>query len=224
MAERSIAIPGMIVAEGDYTGGDYTVRTEKGWVATRLGVTSISGRRISVIPYAGPYRPRQGDFLIGIVQGYGPNGWYIDISTPSRAFLPAVEVLRKRSFDPRSDELSEVLRIGDVVSVKVLDTGRTGHTVLTMKDRGLEKIEKGYFFKVGIQKIPRIIGKKASMLKVLQEGSGSSIAVGQNGVIAVKGSYEAFLKVRSAIDIIEQKTFAKGLTEEVASVLGLKPS
>jgi len=222
MVERIIAIPGMVIGGKEYTGGDNTVRTEKGWIATRLGVTSINGRRISVIPYAGPYKPRQGDFVIGIVQGYGPNGWFLDISTPSKAFLPATEVLGKRRFDPRIDELRDILKIGDVVSAKVLETGRFGHTILTMKDRGLEKIEKGYFLKVGIQKIPRIIGKKGSMLKILQEGSGSSIAIGQNGVIAVKGSYEAFLKVKSAIDLIEKKTFARGLTEEVASVLGLR--
>ena len=223
MSERHIAVPGMVIGEKNSTGGENTIRTERGLVATRLGVTSATDKRISVIPYAGPYKPRQGDFIIGIVQRYGPNGWFLDICTSSRVFLPAAEVLRRR-FNPRIDELSEILKIGDVVSVKILEAGRIGYPILTMKDRGLEKIDKAYFMKVGISKIPRIIGKKGSMLKILKEGSGSFVAIGQNGVIAVKGSYEAFLKVRSAIDIIEQKTFAKGLTEEVTSLLGLKQS
>jgi exosome complex component RRP4 len=220
----SIVVPGMIVAKDDRVEGDNTIRADRGIVATHIGVVSRAGKRVSVIPRSGPYLAKKGDFVIGVISGYGPNGWFVDIGTAHRSYLPAKEVMKRGRFDPTRDELSEMLGIGDVVSAKVLDAGRQGYTLLTMKERGLEKMKDGWFMKVQVSKIPRLIGKKGSMLKILREGGKVRVFIGQNGVVAILGSRESFLRVKPAIELIEHKTFAKGLTEEVAVILNLKAS
>ncbi len=220
----SIVVPGMIVAGDDQVEGDNTIRVNRGIVATHSGVVLRVGKRVSVIPRSGPYLAKKGDFVIGFIIGYGPNGWNVDLGATPRSFLPAKEVMRRGRFDPTRHELREMLEIGDVVSAKVLEAGRQGYPLLTTKEKGLGKIHEGWFLKVQVSKIPRLIGKKGSMLKVLREGCKARVLVGQNGVVAVLGSREAFLRVKPAIELIINKTFASGLTEEVAGILNLKVS
>ncbi|NIN53140.1 MAG: S1 RNA-binding domain-containing protein [Nitrososphaeria archaeon] len=219
LSEKSIVIPGVIVADSSYTEGENTIKTDRGVVSTRLGIVSYAGKKVSVIPHSGPYKPRKGDFVIGLITGYGPNGWLTDIGAITRAFLPVAEVIRRRRYDPRIQELSEILKIGEMISVKVIEAGRLGYPILTMKDSGLQKITNARYVKVKVSKIPRIIGKKGSMLKLLKEGGKAKIFIGQNGVIAVIGSLDSYHKIVQAINLIVEKTFAHGLTSEVAASL-----
>ncbi|MFQ5711069.1 MAG: KH domain-containing protein [Candidatus Geothermarchaeales archaeon] len=219
LPDKSIVIPGMIIADKNHVGGENTVKTDLGVIATCLGIVSYTNGKVSVIPHSGPYRAKKNDFVIGFVTGYGPNGWFVNIGAITRAFMPAIEALRTRRFDPRVHELSETLKIGDVISAKVKEAGRMGYPILSMKDSGLHKITDARFIKVNVSKIPRIIGKKGSMLKLLKEGTKAKILVGENGVIAIMGSLESYNKVKEAIHIIDEKTFARGLTSEIATTL-----
>lgn len=219
MPMRSIVVPGSVVDEKGYS-GDNTVKAERGIVSTRLGVSAFHGRKVSVIPHSGPYKPRKGDFVLGVVVGYKRNGWDVDLGTASKAFLPASEAGIGRRFDPRRDELNKILRIGDVISAKIIQASRLRYPLLTMKERNLHKITDGVFRKVTVAKIPRIIGKKGSMLKVLKDsGFIQEILVGQNGVIGIIRPKESYGKVEAALDLIVEKTYARGLTEGVAEIL-----
>ena len=216
---EKIVIPGEIIEKDSKKAGDNTEVTERGVISTRLGVIQRSGSKINIIPYSGPYKPKKGDIVIGIIVGYAPNGWFVDIGSGVKAFLPATEAM-KGKFDPRIHELRDILKIGDVISAKVLASERLGAPLLTIKsEKGLGKMTTSWFIKVPVVKIARIIGKRGSMLKLLEKKTGSKIIVGQNGVLAIEGSYEAYEKVKKAVNLITEKTFSKGLTERVSKLL-----
>ena len=113
------------------------------------------------------------------------NGWVIDIGTTENAFLPIMEVPRFVN----KDVLEEVMDIGDVVVVKIFGINKRGID-LSIKSRGLGKIEEGMIIKVNPYKVPRIIGKEGSMIKMIKDETGCNITVGQNGVIQVSPEYE----------------------------------
>ena len=221
MVDR-VVVPGEVIARGKKLKGENLVQAEKEVIATRLGILQSGGGRADVIPYSGPYKPKKGEVVIGVVTGYAPNGWIVDIGSGGKAFLPAVELF-KGKFDPRTHELREKLKIGDVIVAKVAETTRSGSTLLTLKDKKskLGRLDTPWFIKVPVVKIARIIGKKGSMLSLIEKASGAKIIVGQNGVLGIEGSYESFLKVREAVELISEKTFSKGLTDKVSKLLGV---
>ena len=138
-------------------------------------------------------------------------GWVIDIDAPENAFLPLQEV---PGFIAK-DALNEVMDIGDMVAAKIIGVNGRGID-LTIKLRGLGKIEDGLIIKINPNKVPRVIGKEGSMINLIKEESGCNITVGQNGLIWIKGNkIEDELLVKRAIIFITEKSFASGLTEEV---------
>ena len=87
---------------------------------------------------------------------------------------------------------------------------------LTIKSRGLGKIDEGIIMKINSNKVPRIIGKEGSMINLIKKESGCNITVGQNGLIWIKGDkIEDELFVKKAINFVAKKSFISGLTEEV---------
>ena len=78
------------------------------------------------------------------------------------------------------------------------------------------KIEEGLIVKINPNKVPRIIGKEGSMVKLIKENTNCNITVGQNGLIWIKGDkVEDELFSKEAILFVAEKSSISGLTEEV---------
>ena len=210
--ERKIVIPGETIISGeDYLPGEGTEKRGQDIVAIRYGLAEESSSLVKVIALSGIYQPRRGNVVIGKVENITFNGWVVDINSPTGAFLPLAEVPRFVS----KDEMSEVLDIGDMLVAKILGVNGRGID-LTIKMRGLGKIEEGMIIKVNSNKVPRIIGKEGSMINIVKNETGCNITVGQNGLIWIKGErIEDELFVKRAIMFITEKSFTSGLTEEV---------
>ena len=130
---------------------------------------------------------------------------------PSSAFLPVAEVPRYIN----RNELQEYLDFGESVVVKVWDVKSRGVDV-SMKMRGFGKIEGGQIISVSPNKVPRILGKEGSMVKLIKENTNCNITVGQNGLIWIKGDrVEDELFSKEAILFVAEKSSISGLTEEV---------
>lgn len=210
--ERKVVIPGEVIVSGeDYLPGEGTEKRGQDIVAIRYGLAEESSSLVKVIALSGIYQPRRGNVVIGKVENITFNGWVVDINSPTGAFLPLAEVPRFVS----KDEMSEVLDIGDMLVAKILGVNGRGID-LTIKMRGLGKIEEGMIIKVNSNKVPRIIGKEGSMINIVKNETGCNITVGQNGLIWIKGErIEDELFVKRAIMFITEKSFTSGLTEEV---------
>jgi exosome complex component RRP4 len=210
--ERKVVIPGEIIISGeDFLPGEGTEKKGKDVIATRYGLAEESNRLVKVIALSGVYQPRRGNIVMGKVENITFNGWVVDLDSPIGAFLSVSEVPRYVN----KDGLNEVLDIGDMVVAKI--SGIAGRGIdLTIKSRGLGKIEEGLIVKVNSNKVPRIIGKEGSMINLIKNETGCNITVGQNGLIWIKGDkVEDELFVKKALIFITKRSFTSGLTEEM---------
>jgi exosome complex component RRP4 len=213
--ERKLVIPGeIIVSAEDHLPGDFTRNEDGNIIANRYGLAETSGRVVRIIPISGVFEPRRGNTVIGRVDDINFSGWSIHIGGPYNAFLPLMECPR---FINRNN-IDEFATVGDVLTMKVLGVKR-GSVDLTLKSRGLGKLEGGRVIKINPHKVPRVIGKEGSMINMIKDSSGTEITVGQNGFIWLRGSTEGERKAEAAIDLISKESTASGLTDKVEEFL-----
>ena len=215
--ERKLVIPGEVIASGDeYLPGDFTRKEGKDIIANRYGLVD-GDRVIKIIPISGIFEPRRGNNVIGRVQDITFNGWIIEIGGPYRAFLPLMESPR---FINKND-LAEFANIGDAVISKIFSVKRNSID-LTLRAKGLGRLEGGRVIKINPNKVPRVIGKEGSMINMIKDASQTEIAVGQNGYIWIKGDFDGEKKAENAINLIAQESSSSGLTEKIEKFLGTK--
>lgn len=210
--KREIVTPGETIVSGtDYLPGDCTVRDGEDIVSTRFGLSDITDRFVKVIPLAGVYIPRRGNAVIGKIVDITFNGWIIDIDSPYMGFLSVMECAK---YVNKAD-LTEYLDFGDMVLAEVYSVKHRG-VDLTLKERGLGKLEDGMIISINPNKVPRVIGREGSMINLIKTETGCNITVGQNGLVWIKGrTVEAELFAKEAIMFIVEKSFVEGLTERV---------
>ncbi len=213
--ERRLVIPGeTIISAEDHLPGDFT-RNEGGEiVASRYGLADISGKIVKIIPISGVYEPRRGNTVIGRVEDIMFSGWVIDIGGPYSAFLPLAECPR---FIDKFN-MTEFATVGDAINVKIWSV-KKGSVDLSLRSRGLGKLEGGRIIKINPHKVPRVIGKEGSMINLIKENTNTEITVGQNGYIWIKGDFEGETKAENAIKLIEQEAASEGLTEKMEDFL-----
>lgn len=216
--KREVVVPGEIIAKSDeFLPGDWTMKSDKDIIATRLGIVEKQDKLIKIIPISGVYIPRRGNVVIGEIKDMNYSGWMVDIGGPYGSFLTLKEV---PGFVEES-EMENVYGIGDLIVTKVFNVKRTG-VDLTMKDRegGLGKIKEGLILRVNPHRVPRVIGKEGSMIKLIKDTTKCYITVGQNGLIWIKGpSVDNKLFAKHAIEFIIENTTTSGLTEKVEAWL-----
>jgi exosome complex component RRP4 len=75
--------------------------------------------------------------------------------------------------------------------------------------------------KISPAKVPRLIGKKGSMIKSIEAGTHCRMLIGQNGVVIIVGASEDTIKAARAVNLVEQEAHSADLTEKVQAMLGL---
>ncbi|MCJ7632388.1 exosome complex RNA-binding protein Rrp4 [Candidatus Bathyarchaeota archaeon] len=217
--KRQLVLPGDTLAEGDFNPGENAYREGGKIYASIVGLANIAGKNVYVVAMNSFYMPIVGDLVIGKVIDLRFSGWTIDINAPYTAILPTSEAF-DRSFNSRRDEMSSYLDVGDLVVAKVIAFDRTRDPQLTIKEGGLGKVERGRIIQVTPTKIPRVIGRKGSMINMLTQETNTRITVGQNGVILVSGD-KPDMETRAIkyLQMIEQEAHTAGLTNRVEELL-----
>lgn len=222
VADRQIVRPGDVLAiienEGEiapkYLPEKHIYISGNKICSNILGLVSITNNEVSVIPLEGVYFPKKDDLVIGLVIGVGITNWIIDIRAPYKAILNGSEVIE--GFNPIIHNLRDYLDVGEYILAKIAVFDRTRDPILTVKGKGLGKITEGTIIEVKPSRIPRIIGKKGSMLNLLTSKTGCNIVVAQNGMIWARCPDNHRLNILiKAIKIIEEKVHMRGLTEEI---------
>ncbi|MCD6487979.1 MAG: RNA-binding protein [Desulfurococcales archaeon] len=214
VANRQLVRPGDLLAEGDVEVGDYTYRVGDKVYSLILGLASVDDNRVAVIPLEGTYFPKEGDIVIGMIINVGITNWVVDIRGPYKAVLNASEALE--SFNPITDDLRNYLDIGDYIVAKIIIFDRSRGPILTIKGKGLGKITEGIIVDIKPSRVPKVIGKKKSMITTLIELTGCNIIVGQNGRIWIRCPSKKVENVLvRAIKKIEAEAHIPGLTERI---------
>jgi exosome complex component RRP4 len=217
--KKQLVTPGELLAEGEYIAGENTYMEENKIFASRIGLVDCDNKNVNIVALRAFYFPKVGDMVIGTVMEVGFNGWTIDIKAPYTALLRASDVL-SRPFKPQNDELSQVLNAGDLIVAKIASYDRAHDPQLTVGEPGLGKITRGQITKVTPTKIPRIIGRKGSMISMIKQETGCQIILGLNGVILVTGKTpEDEDLAMMAIRKIDEESHTSGLTDRITQLL-----
>ena len=215
---KQVVSPGELLADGDHLLGDNAYRIGTQIYSDCIGILEVDGNKVFVVPLKGNYFPRPGDLVAGRVVDVGLSGWSIDIRAPYEAMLPASETPGPRG--PRRRDLSTSYDVGDILLAEVLAFDRTRDPLLTVKGPGLGKITTGRVVEISAAKIPRLIGRKGSMISMLKKETDCQITVGQNGLVLVWGkSQDAERVAVEAIYLIEREAHTRGLTDRIREMI-----
>ena len=154
-----------------------------------------------LVPLEGPYEPLPDDIVVGIISEVRFSGYSVDINCPYVSFLS-------------SREIRERYEMGDAIVARIVKVDEVKNIDLT----DARKLPQGSLVKVSSVKVPRIIGKKNSMIDTIQSSTGCQVTAGRNGYIWVSGAGD-FSLAQKAIRMIEAQAHTRGLTDRVASFL-----
>jgi exosome complex component RRP4 len=213
---RQIVIPGQILGEiPAFKAGRGTFIEKKKIYSERLGTLNIQENFIHVIPLRGRYNPEVGDFVIGVVEEAATSNWMVDINAPYPALLHVNEVPWEIEFA----DTEKYLNTGDTILAKVLSVDESKKLQITLNDRNLFKLKGGHLIEFEPSIYRRVIGKKYSMIEIIQKYTRCRIKVGKNGRIWIDGDAEGIEKVLQAISKIENEAATFGLTDRIEQLL-----
>ena len=214
-----LVVPGELIAEGNYKLGSNVYREDGKIYSNVVGIVKVVKGTINVVPLSGPYIPKVGDLVIGEIIDITASNYVVDIRAPHVAFLHASEA-STRPINPHEEDLRKLYDVGDLIVAKVIAFDRAYNPSLTCRERGLGKITRGRVIAIPAVKVPRLIGRRRSMITMIKNETGCEIVVGQNGYIWVVGrTPEDEDLVAEAIRKVVEEAHVTGLTARVMKML-----
>ncbi|MCD6247497.1 MAG: hypothetical protein J7J87_03660 [Candidatus Diapherotrites archaeon] len=198
--EGKLVIPGELVTDKRMRLGPH-VFVENGKIySDAVGLAKIDRGIARVVPLQGKYMPKAGDVVIGIVVSEEYSYYIIDINSFYYSFV-------------LKEEIRIPLRKGTIVSAKIVKVDEINAATLS----DIRVFRGGEVLTISPVKVPRVIGKNASMLNLLKRGTGCSLMVGMNGRIWAKGGNIELLK--KALAKIERESHLSNLTLRIQKML-----
>ncbi|MEW6036506.1 MAG: KH domain-containing protein [Candidatus Micrarchaeota archaeon] len=195
--EKRVILPGEKIADGRINAPN-TFYDGGATYAAVIGMVDDEGR---YIPLENRYRPVVGDVVVGSVVDVRHAGYEVDLNLPQGGFIPTRDVRL-------------TLQRGDFVICKIKSVTEVGDVDLGE----VRRLPKGKIIEFPSAKVPRLIGKKSSMITLLNNYTGGDIMVGNNGYVWMSEKSDMPLLLR-AIKMIERKAHKSGLTDEMAAFL-----
>ncbi len=194
---REIVVPGEVITEDieNFIPGRCAVYNKERTkiVSLCIGLKQIKKNYINVIPLRGFYTPHPGDKVIAVIVDKNPVKYKCDIKAKEYAQLKPKNTAKRSKMrmlrgGSRSNQgESEVYEIGDTIVAKVISADRLNMPELTTVGKYLGKKTDGMIISIDPPKVPRIIGRNGSMIKMLKSQTNCNIFVTQNGRIWIKG-------------------------------------
>jgi len=206
-----IVTPGTLLATSPKTGNGVYISDNKTY-SKYLGILKKSESGISVLPFKYSYRPMVGDRIIGRIKEFNYPFFIVNMTSPAPSFLYLSDVSSRFM---EQDELMQQYKPGTWIYAEISEI--SDRIKLSMKMNEAKKLEGGRMASVSPSKVPRIIGKNASMIKMIQEKTKTHILVGQNGIVWIKGD-NAGIVVR-AIEKISREAHISGLTDRISKFI-----
>ena len=219
---RKYVIPGDVVTTGPFRPEQNVILEGNKIISTTIGISEIYDDSVKVISLTAQYLPKIDDLVIGKVISHSSLSWELDINSCYVGFLPAQDVFG-RDFSAHSDELTSKLKSGDLVAARIANSDRTRDPLITISDRDLGKIDSGDLVEISPSKVPRLIGKKGSMIQTIENATNAAITIGQNGWVVVScENPEGLLKAKKAIQMVNEHAHVANLTDQVNEMLESK--
>ena len=163
-----IVIPGDFVSDDAKRAGEGTYVEEGKVYATTYGVVDDKGE-IRVVAFSGKYLPTRGDVVIGKVIEISFPYWIVDIASPYEARIHMSEISTRGGKRIEFGDMNTILDLDDLVAVNVLNVDALMRIDLGLKEDLQIGRGNGRLIEVPPTKVPRIIGRKGSMIRMLKD-------------------------------------------------------
>ena len=185
-------LPGDVISNGSSSLKQNVILEGDKLVSTTIGFTENNDGAVDVIALTGLYTSEVDDLVIGKIVSHNSLSWEVNINSSYRAMLPASDIFGK-DYSPSRDDLSLKLITGDIVLARIVNSD-SRRPLITINGQNLGKIDDGELIKISPAKVPRLIGKHGSMIQSIEESTGASITIGQNGWVIFKSDNPISLK------------------------------
>ncbi len=221
---REIVAPGEVLTEDvhNFIPGRGAILNKKGdkIISVIIGLKQIKKNYINVIPLRGFYTPQIGDKVIGIITDKNPVKYKCDINAKYEGILKIKNTVKHNKMrirgNQREEETLEKLYVGDAIIGKIIAADRLNSPEITLVGKYLGRKSGGIIIQIDPPKVPRIIGRNGSMIKMLKNLTNCNIFVAQNGRIWIKGiNIEHERLLIEAIYKIEEEAHTTGLTDRM---------
>lgn len=219
--KRKYVIPGDKIVDGNFRPSMNVIRVGNSIFSTRIGIAEAGRDGIKVIPLSGVYIPRVNDVVIGKIVDRSSLSWDVDVNSCFSAHLPAQDVFG-RDFSPARDDMNRELATGDLITARIIAFDRTRDPMLTIQDRDLGKIHRGESLKISATRVPRLIGKRGSMIQTIEQATQTRVLIGQNGIVVVTGrTVDGIELAVRAIRMVEEEAHTSNLTQRIKVLLNV---
>ena len=215
-----VVVPGDFISDDmDRAGvGTYVDGSKVYAMSYGIVITSDKEEKIKVAALSGKYMPGNGDVVIGKITAISFPYWIADIASPYDARLHSSEFEQTANRRIEFGEMSNYLDLDDLIVAKVLNVDALMRIDLTLREE-FRMGTRGRLIEISHTKVPRIIGRNGSMIKMLKEKCNCFIFVAKNGRIWIEGSESGMELATRAVKIIANEAHTSGLTDRVANFL-----
>ena len=218
-SKKRYVLPGDFITTAPLRLQGNVVLDGKRIISTAIGLSDISDDSVRVIPLTGVYIPKTDDLVIGTITSIFGNSWFADINSCYQGMLLGQDVFGRGSY-PTTSEMKERLDKGDIIYARIANSDRQREPLISIADKNLGKIDSGELTKISPTKIPRLIGKRGSMIQTIEEFTNATITVGQNGLVVVScNETNGLLKALAAIRMVDEQAHIVDLTDKVKRML-----
>ena len=215
--EDDLVTPGDVVTDGEDVFANSGTYEENDKIYSKyLGTVHYSGQEVEVRPMSGRYMPEEGDTIIGEITRVSYSRWTVEFNSAYEGSLNIADATEEY-VDLDEDDLSDYFEVGDAVVIKVKSVTEGMDVDLSMKDKRCRKLEGGRVIEIAPSKVPRVIGKKGTMVKQINEKTNCNIIVGQNGQVWIHGD-NSNLAAR-AVKKVEREAHTENLTDRMSEWL-----
>ena len=215
-------IPGEVITTGSYRSEQNTFPEGDKIISTVIGLSDVRDGSVRVIPLTGGYVPKDDDLVIGKVVSHSAMSWQVNINSCYEGMLPASDIFG-RDFSSHSDDLTSKLDNGDLIAARIVNADKTRDPLLTISGRELGKIDSGELMYISPSKVPRLIGKRGSMIQMIEGATNANVTIGQNGLLVIAcDDSNGLIKAINAVELIEEQAHVANLTDKVNEMLESK--
>ena len=218
-SKKRYVLPGDFITTAPLRLQNNVVLEGKRIISTTVGLSDISDDSARVISLTGVYLPKIDDLVIGTITSVAGSSWFADINSCYQGMLLGQDVFGRGSY-PTTNEMKERLDKGDIIFAQIANSDRQREPLISIADKNLGKIDSGELVKISPTKVPRLIGKRGSMIQTIEESTHATLTVGQNGLIVVScEETNGLLKALAAIRMVDEQAHLVNLTDKVKKML-----
>lgn len=212
-----VVVPGDFISDEVTRAGEGTYVADGKIYAMKYGIVDDKDE-IKVVALSGKYVPSRGDIVIGKIIEISYPYWIVDIGSPYEGRLHMSELVKGDEKRIEFGSMDKYLDLGDLIVAKVLSVDPLMRVDLSLKEE-FKIGGRGRLLEISHTKVPRVIGRSGSMIKMLKEKCNCFIFIAKNGRIWINGSEEEMNLASQVLFMIANEAHTSGLTDRVASFL-----